>query len=101
MKLPVLSVCCATLLIIQFCSLPRLIAAEEHSAGEPLVEQLAQSNTELTNELATIASELTRLQGERVKAEAAAVQVEADFNDARATLKTVGRVNEGLGPLLR
>lgn len=65
------------------------------------ISDIANKNAELSKELIATATALGRLRLDRATAEAVNERILADFSDARATLETVGRVYQGLGPLLR
>ena len=111
MRLPILLVCIVILAVVQLFIVstsaseeaPITIGSDLFSVSEldPQLVHLHRLNTTLSNEISETATEVVRLHLETTVANAVVERIEADFKDARATLESVGRVNRGLGPLLR
>lgn len=67
--------------------------------SDPLLTRLADRNAKLTDDLNATATRLDELQQEQAQAEKLAERIQADYQDAQATLETSGRI-KGLGEVL-
>ena len=111
MRLLIVSACLAIFTFLQLVSASTMatevpatwLGSESDVSVNPdsMIERYAQKNIELTQAFSATENELLRLNLERKIADTVSQRILADYSDADATLKEVGRLEDGLGPLLR